>query len=292
MDLGEHQLFLTTVERGSITAAADELGISRPTLSRKLASLEQRLGLALLHRTTRRLSLTPAGRRLYEELRPLLDEVSRVEAAITEERDEVSGRLRVSAPPVLGPELGRVLLDLQRTHPRLAVELVTDIRWAELRSDGIDVAVRAGRIQDRDLVHRRLGSADVSALASPGYLARHGTPATVEELASHRLLRGHAADGSPQRSWPLRDGGRLSVDGDFVSNDQRVLLEAALADGGVALLSEVSGGEALADGRLERVLPAEIGAELFLHAVFARRTLQPARLKVFVDALVTSFADR
>lgn len=291
-DLGEYLLFATTVELGSITAAATALGLSRPTLSRRLAALEERLGLALLHRTTRRLAPTPAGRRLYDRMRPLLEEMRHVEAQLVEERDAVTGRLRVSAPPVLAPELARLLVGLRREHPGLEVDLVADIRWVDLRTDAIDVAVRAGRIRDRDLVQRRLATADVSAVASPGYLARRRAPAQVEELAAHALLRGHGPDGAPQSWWPLRNGERVAVSGGFTSNDQLALREAALADGGVALLSEVEGEAALADGRLVRVLPEVLGTPIRLHAVYARRRLQPARVRVFVEALVTWFADR
>ncbi|MEZ4335266.1 MAG: LysR family transcriptional regulator [Sandaracinaceae bacterium] len=291
-DLGEYLLFATTLELGSITAAAAALELSRPTLSRRLAALEERLGLALLHRTTRRLSPTPAGRRLYDQMRPLLEEMRRIETQLVEERDAVTGRLRVSAPPVLAPELARLLVALRREHPALEIELVGDIRWADLRSDAIDVAVRAGRIQDRELVQRRLTTADVSAVAAPGYLARRRAPSTLEELSTHELLRGHGPDGHPQAWWPLRNGERVAVSGGFTSNDQLALREAALADGGIALLSEVESEAALVDGRLVRILPELLGTPLRLHAVYARRRLQPARVRIFVEALVAWFADR
>jgi len=292
VSLADYQLFVAIVEAGSITSAARALGVSRPTLSRRLSALEERLGLALLHRSTRRIAPTAAGQKLFERMRPLLADVARVEALVAEERDEVTGRLRVSVPPVIAPEVARVLVGLQRTHPRLAVDLQADIRWADLRSDRVDVALRAGRVEDPDLVQRRIGVADVSAVASPEYLARSGAPADVEALAQHTLLRGESPDGSAQASWPLRDGGRLPVDGTFVTNDQVSLREAALAGAGIALLSEVSSARALADGALVRVLPDRLGTQLRLHAVFARRTLQPARVRVFVDALVRWFDER
>ena len=288
-----YQAFAVTVAEGSITAAAGVLGLSRPTLSRQLAALEARLGLALLHRSTRQVRPTPAGQRLYAQLQPLLADLARVEAGMQEERDEVTGLLRASVPPVIAPDIGRMVVGLLQEHPRLQVELLADIRWAELRADGVEVAVRAGRHPDPSLIQRRLGVSDVSAVASPGYLARHGAPADAAALAGgHRLLRGHSADGLPQRWWPLRDGGRLPVDGAFASNDQLVLREAALADGGIALLSEASSAPFLADGRLVRVLPGEVGTHLRLHAVFVRRTLQPARVRVFVEALARWYAAR
>ncbi|MEQ9080655.1 MAG: LysR family transcriptional regulator [Sandaracinaceae bacterium] len=292
MDLGEHQLFVATVDHGSITAAAASLGVSRPTLSRRLSALEARLGLALLHRSTRSLTLTPAGRRLYERVKPLIEDVARAEAQLLEERDEVTGRLTVSAPPVLAPELSAVLVRLQRLHPALHVHLTTSVRWVDLRAEGIDVAVRAGRLHDPELVHRRLGYGDVSAVASPGYLEPRGAPADVDALSEHALLMGAAPEGGPQRWWPRRDGERVPVDGRFHSDDQAALLEAAIAGAGIAMLSELTAAAPLADGRLVRVLPEILGARIAVHAVFTRRTLQPARVRALVDALARWFAER
>ncbi|MCB9792460.1 MAG: LysR family transcriptional regulator [Alphaproteobacteria bacterium] len=286
MDLDLYRGFLRAVEQGSITAAARSLGVSRPTLSRQISALEEELGLALLHRSTRTLTLTPSGRQLVEALRPLVQELERLEGRLKAQRDEASGLLRVSAPPVLAPALSLLLLELRRAHPDLRVELDADIRWVELRSDDVDVAVRAGRLRDPDLVQRSLGSADISALASPDYLARRAPPRSAAELSEHVLLLGQGQDGHPQAAWPLREGGYVAVDSGFCCNDQRALLEAALAGEGLALLSTVTAGPALAEGRLLRVLPAELGTRLPLHAVYARRKLQPARVRVFVDALV------
>ncbi len=288
--LDDYQLLVRTIELGSITAAAEALGLSRPTLSRRLAALEERLGVALLHRTTRRLTPTPAGRRMFERMRPLLEDMARVEALIVEERDEVRGRLRVSVPPVIAIPIAEVVVQLQREHPQLSVELVADLGWANLREDEVDVALRAGRLHDPELIQRRLITAEVSAVASPAYLARRGTPSRLDELAAHTLLRGYVPEGTPQPSWPLRDGGRLSVDGNFATNDQLTLRALALAGEGIALLSEVTSGSDLRAGRLLRVLPNELGTRLRLHAVFARKARQPARIRVFVDALVRRFA--
>jgi len=291
-DPEHYQAFVLAVERESITGAAKLLGVSRPTLSRRLSALEERLGLALLHRSTRRVSPTPAGRRLYERVQPLLRDLARAEQALLEERDEVQGLLRVSVPPVIAPDLSPVLVHLLSRHPKLEIELTTEVRWAQLRSDGVEVALRVGRVGDPELIQRRLGATEVSAVASPAYLEERGTPADLGALADHRLLRGHDASGLAQRNWPLREGGRLPVSGPFTSNDQRVLLEAAKAGAGVALVSDFNARRALHEGRLVRVLPALLGTTLKIHAVLARRTMQPARVGAFVDALVSWFEDR
>ncbi len=286
MDLNAYRAFALAVEHGTITDAAAALGVSRPTLSRQLASLEERLGLALLHRTTRRVRPTPRGRQLYEQLRPILDDVDNIETRLHEERREPSGWLRVSVPPVIATDIFPTLDALRSRYPKLRIELIADIRWADLHSDQVDVAVRAGRIGDPSLVQRRLGARDVYAVASPEYLDTHGRPQTTADLASHVLLRGKGPSGETQSGWPLWSGGHVRVDGPFVSNDQRVLLRGAVLGHGIAIVSDVSAGEHVRSGRLERVLPTLVGTRLVLHAVFARRTLQPASVRVCIDALV------
>lgn len=286
MDLNAYRAFVLAVERGTITDAATELGVSRPTLSRQLAALEERLGLALLHRTTRQVKVTPRGRRLYEQVRPLIDGVDGIEARLQEERAEPVGWLRVSVPPIIATDILPTLEGLRRAHPRLSVEILGEVRWADLHADRVDVAVRAGRIGDASLVRRRLGARDVYAVASPQYVELHGTPSSLDALKSHDLLRGHDPHGDAVTSWPTWTGGRVAVDGRFVSNDHRVLMEAALSGAGIALLSDVTAGRHVEAGRLVRVLPQDVGVELMLHAVFARRTLQPAAVRACIDALV------
>lgn len=286
VDLDGYRAFVRTVEAGTITAAAQALGIARPTLSRQLAALEEQLGLALLARTTRSVTPTPAGRRLYAEAAAHVDAIAGIARRLRDERQTVSGRLRVSAPPVLGPAMARLLVELQAEHPALDVELSTDVRHVDLRAEGIDVAVRAGRVGDPELVQRRLGRSRVGAFASPGYLAGAGAPADLDALTEHTLLRGVDRAGRPQAWWPLYDGGRIAVDGRFCSDDQRALLDAALAGGGVALLSAVTADGPTLRGDLVPVLPVILGAPLDLYAVTTRRTLQPARIGAFVEAAV------
>jgi DNA-binding transcriptional LysR family regulator len=286
MDLNLYRAFVASVDHGSITAAATLLGLTRPTLSRQLSALEDQVGFALLLRSTRRVQPTPAGRRLYARVQPMVRELEGVEAGLREERDDVSGVLRVSVPPVIAPDIGGALMDLARQHRRLRVELFADERWADLREDGVEIAVRAGRLKDPSLVRRKLGSRLVSAVASPSYLARHGHVASVDALAAHVLLRGHGPDGAPQRWWPSRTGGRIPVDGGFVCNDQRTLVQLALEGHGISLASDVSAGRAVDEGLLQRVLPEHVGTQLLLHAVYNQSPRQPPRVRVALEALV------
>ncbi|MEZ4316168.1 MAG: LysR family transcriptional regulator [Myxococcota bacterium] len=284
MDLVACQLFVTTVDAGSITAAARQLGLSRPTLSRRLTALEAELGLALLHRTTRTLTPTPTGLGLYRQLQPLLREVEGVAEALRAERDGVVGRLVVSVPPAVADEVAALVVHLLGLHPGLEVELRSEVRVTDLRDSDVEVALRAGRLDDPDLIQRLVGSRLVRAVATPAYLRAHGTPRTPEELGQHALLIGLHPDGTPRTAWPLLDGTRVPVAGRLRTADQNATLAACLADGGIALLTEPTYGAPVRAGQLELVLPERVGATIELHAVFARRTLQPARVRAFVEA--------
>ncbi|MCB9692899.1 MAG: LysR family transcriptional regulator [Alphaproteobacteria bacterium] len=289
MDLVAFQAFVSAVDHGTITGAAAALGLSRPTVSRRLADLEASLGLALLHRTTRRVRPTAAGRQLYARVRPLLDAVEDGVEALVAERDGVVGRLVVSVPPPIAREVAALAVRLTREHPALEVELRAEVGLADLRTDQVEVALRAGRLEDPDLVQRRLARRAVRAVATPAYLAAHGRPTQPEELADHTLLEGLHPNGTRRGSWPLQDGRRVAVAGRFRTSEEAALLEAVLQHGGIALLSEVTYARPLAEGRVELVLPEVVGTTLDLHAVFARRSLQPARVRAFVDAAVAWF---
>ncbi|TNE84632.1 MAG: LysR family transcriptional regulator [Deltaproteobacteria bacterium] len=291
MDLIACRYFVETVRAGTITDAARSLGLSRPTLSRRLTALEEELGLALLHRTTRAVRPTRAGQRLYDRLVPVLSDLDGIEASLHEERDEVAGRLVVSVPPPMAPEVARLLVQLRDAHPLLEVDLRVEGRLVDLR-DEVEVALRAGPSPDADVVQRVLARSPIRAVASPAYLDAHGMPAELPDLAHHTLLLGRRADGPLRDTWPLRSGERLPVRGRFASDDQRALLHAAIAGAGIALMSEVTYREALAAGQLALVLEDQLGTELPLYAVFAQRSRQPARIRAFVDAAASHFERR
>lgn len=285
-DLDGYLAFVRTIDEGSIAAAARALGLSRPAVSRQIAALEAQLGVALIERGGHSAGPTPTGLRVHAEAAPHVEALARLQQRLIDSRDSVEGRLRIAAPPVLGPMLARVLVELQTRHPALEIELLTEVRHVDLRAEGVEVAVRAGRIGDPELIQRRLGRSRVGAFAAPDYIARRGRPAGVDGLVEHARLRGVDRAGRPQRYWPLYDGGRVAVQGPFCSNDQRALLDAARAGGGIALLSAVTADDPCRRHELVPVLPLEVGAPLDLFAVTTRRTLQPARVRACVEALV------
>ncbi len=288
-ELQNYEAFAAVVRTGNITSAAHQLAVPRATVSRALARLEADLGVSLLNRTTRRVSATPAGHDLYERVAPLLDEWTAIEAGIQEASHQVRGTVRVSAIPLLMPAMAPVCSAVRAAHPHLHLELVANVRLVDLRSEGFDLAIWAGDVRDPDLVARRLVVGHVGLVASPAYLERRGTPRTVGELASHELIRGHNARNQPRQWWPLVDGGRVRVDGHLVSNDHALIRAAALAGEGIALMTDVNVERSLAEGRLVRVLPADIGTDADVWVITAQRALLPARVRVFIDALLACF---
>ena len=284
-----YRAFCLAVETGTITDAAAALALPRPTVSRQLARLEEDLGVALLHRTTRRVTPTAAGQRLYERVGPLLDQWASLEDDVRRDADLVRGSVRVSVTPVAAALLLPAVQRLRRNHPELTVELVSRIYLPDLRSEGFDAAVWAGEPRDPELISRTLTVGHVGLVASPAYLERFGVPASVEALEQHRLLRGHSGSARPRVWWPLRSGGRVRVGGTFVCNSGPLLRAAALAGEGICLLADLQAGEALEDGRLVRVLETEVGTDAALRLLTTRRTLIPARLRAFIDETVASF---
>lgn len=284
-----YQSFVAVVKHGSITAAARDLGLPRPTLSRHLSKLEAELGIVLLHRTTRRVWVTAAGQHLFDRVGPLLEGIEATEEAVTSEAAEAIGVVRVSVLPVLAPHVAPVIAHLVRTHPRLQIEAVMNVRLVDLRSEGFDVAIWAGEPRDPELIVRTLSTGRVGLVATPAYLDEHGRPETLEDLADHTLLRGHDGTGRPRRYWPLFAGGKIEVGGPVVTNDAPLLRASVLTGLGIALLSDLSCGDALRDGRLERVLPDRVGRTATVRTITAQRHA-PTRVRVFLDAMATHFA--
>ncbi len=286
-----YECFVAVVDAGSITDAARVLGLPRETLSRRLQRLEDRLGVRLLHRSTRSLSLTTAGQTLYDRARPLVVAAREAEAAVRQGDDVPRGLLRVTVPPASRVDYwGELLLTFARRWPEVSMEVVAGSQHFDLVSQGFDVAVRAGVVRDPGLVCRRLRTVDLRAVASKAYLDRMGRPHTTEELSSHALLLGMDGEGRVTRTWPQLDGGTVEVRGRFSANDLALLLRAVREGDGIALLPARFVAADIASGALEHVLPCSIGAEASLTVVFVERQLMPAKVRAFVDHVVDWFA--
>lgn len=275
--------FAVAVESGSFSAAARAIGTSPSGVSKGVARLEQRVGAKLFQRSTRALSLTQEGAAYYDRIAPLLralDEASDV----VQPAGIAQGMLRVSAPG----DLGRILLEpvvgkfLPR-HPRLKLEMNFADRHVDLIREGYDIAIRAGRVADSDLTARRLAALPLVLVASPDYLARRGTPDTIDALRSHAHVR-YILGG---KAFPIRfvDGTVLNPDGVFDADNSVALRIAALGDLGVIQILRLFVQGDIDAGRLVPVLPLQPLPLVTVSALHAFGRQAPARARLFIEFL-------
>jgi DNA-binding transcriptional LysR family regulator len=286
LETSELLAFARTVDSKSLSRAAAELGVPRATIGRRLARLEERLGTRLLRRTTRSLALTDAGAALYRHARIVLEALASAEASVRRSDDVVRGDLRVSVPPMLNASFFNMLCTYAERFPEVRLHVHSTTQHADLLRDGYDVAIRATSELEPGLTARTLARMPLLAVASPAYLAAHGTPRTHRELREHRCLMGFARGETPQTHWPFPAGGKLHVEGAFFSNEVPLLLDAALRGLGIALLPLLVVYEALQAGRLVHVLDGVIGADSRVAVVFLEREFVPPHVRAFVDAVV------
>lgn len=263
------RVFVQVMESGSFTAAADKLGLSKQFVSRRLMQLEERLGVRLLNRSTRRLDVTPLGQAYYEAALRLLGEVRHVEESLSGDSDEPRGTVRLSAPLSFAMEhLGTLLPAFLARYPEVAVEVDLSDRSVDLLAEGYDLALRIGVLEDSSLIARTIASIDRVYCASPDYLARRGTPLLPEDLRAHECLPyGH----SRQVQWRFRQAGRetlLNVSGRMRVNNGELLREAAIGGLGVTWLPHFIVRAALAQGHLVEVLAAFKSEPLTLSALY------------------------
>lgn len=283
MALDEYEAFVAVVEQGSISAAARVLGVPRPTVSRRLTRLEERLGERLVVRGRESVP-TRVGRELLERVAGPMAQIGAAEQALQEQASTPSGLLRVALSPQMALALAPMLPSFRERYPAVRLDLRTEGRFVDLTAGGFDVALRGGVLRQPDLVQRRLFTLRAGLYAHPDYVARNGQPRGPEELSSHRLLRAHGARGEPRTRWPLRTGGSIGVDGAFTTDD-RTLLRAAVMQGlGIGLLTHLP----VLPPELVPVCPA-VGAEVGVFVVYPDRELLPPRTRAFVDAVVAWF---
>lgn len=291
--LDGYRLFVRVVETGSFSSAARDLGVTQPTVTRHVAALEERLGVRLVNRNTRRLSLTEAGRLYYDRSKALLDLVAETENLAVDERTALRGKLRIATSVAFGRRVVvPLILSFMRGHPEIEVDLRCDDTYIDLVAQGIDVSVRLGRLADSSLAARALGFNPWAMVASPDYLKRRGTPAVPKDLERHDVLVYSSVHGDDHLHFQHAKQGRVSVRvrGPFRSNNLSSLLAAARDGIGIAALPLYVAGTSLAQGRLERVVNEYELPGQEIHAVFPSPKLLPSRVSAFVDHLKGHFA--
>lgn len=283
------QQFVVTAEAGSLTRAATRLGCTEPTLSKRLSYLESQLGARLLVRGAKGVRLTEAGRRYAEACSRLLAGLREVEADVAEHRSGLRGQLRVYLPVTLGEgPLTRMAVAFQRQYPEVTLALALQDGWVDLPSTGADLAIRVGAVLDTSVVVRNLGGFELVLVASPGYLAKAGTPRTVEALAEHLYLR---VGGEDEESLLTPEGPRsFRVHTPLTFNNPRAVLTAALEGAGVARLARYLVDAPVREGRLLEVLPGAAPAPIPVCAVYLPSRYPVEKVRLFVRFLGEALA--
>jgi DNA-binding transcriptional LysR family regulator len=289
------EVFARVVEAGSFAGAAERLGLSRGAASKHIMQLEARIGVQLLNRTTRRLSLTEEGRAYYERCLRILADVEEAEREAGEATGKPRGTLRLSAPVSFGLlHLGSAVHEFAQINPAVRVELSLDDRVADLVKEGFDAAIRIGRLADSSLVGRRLCGTRLVVAAAPGYWHERGKPAAPAALAGHACLHYTLQSGGAEWRFRDRSGGEhvVRAAGPLAANNGDVLRAAALAGAGVALLPDFIIGPDLQSGALESVLDEYAAPKFGVHVVYPPSRQVPLKLRAWVDFLAARFAPR
>lgn len=286
-NLADIAVFVKVVERGGFSRAAQDLDLSRSVVSKYVSRLEERLGARLLQRTTRRIALTEAGSALFEQSRLALERLQEAQASASRYQAAPRGRLAVSAPVAFGVlHLGPWLPEFLEAHPGITLDLRLEDRFVNLVAEGFDMAVRVGALGDSSLVARRIAPTRQVLVASPAYVARHGSPAQPGDLAAHNcFVYTYAPSGNV---WRFSRGGRevaVAVNGNLRLNNGLLDREAALRGAGIALLPSFYVGADIRAGALVRLLPEWRPPELGVYAVHPHRRHVPPKVRAFVDFL-------
>ena len=299
----EMQVFAAVVDAGSFVRAAQSLQVSKTAVSRLVADLEARLGTRLLHRTTRRLSLTPEGEVFHERCRQLLDGVAEAEAELSSHVGEAVGQLRLNVPVSFGLlHLAPLWPAFMARHPKVVLDVTLSDRMVDLVDEGYDLAVRISRLQASSLVSRQLTTTRMVLCASPEYLRRHGAPQHPSELAHHAVIAYSLLSTGDQWVFESPSGtdsathseGTISVKVTprMRTNSGDTCCAAAVQHQGIVLQPTFLVGRHLASGELVEVLPQYRSLELGVYAVYPSRKHLTPKVRVLIDFLVESFRVR
>ena len=284
--VGEMQVFLRVVEAGSFSEAARLLLMTPSTVSKLIGRIEARLGVRLLERSTRRLSLTAEGQVYYEKSLALLAELDEVERELSRGAASAGGTIRVNASVAFGVlGLEPLLPEFWETHPNIVVDLSLSDEMVDLYLDRTDVAFRVGSLQDSTMMARRMGIARRKIVAAPRYLERRGVPMSSDDLAGHNCLGFNFRRAAPV--WPLKESGRIidrALNGSLLANNGETVRRMAIAGVGLARLGDYHVRDDIASGRLVEVLSAAVeGDDEQIHAIYLGGPRLPHRVRVFLD---------
>jgi DNA-binding transcriptional LysR family regulator len=293
--LTEMEAFATVVDQGGFTDAARKMGISKSAVSKHISALEARLGARLLNRTTRRVSPTEIGLAYYERARRVLTDAGEADALVTSMQAAPSGVLRVSVATDFGVNhLSPVIGDFLQEFPDITVNMVLNNRYVELISEGFDMAVRIGELEDSSLRARKLTETCKRMIAAPSYFAQYGRPRSIDDLNDHKLL--HYTNQASGAVWritaPSGEKRQVRTAGWLTVNDGQSLLNACVAGLGIAYLPAFLYHDAMARGLVEDAIP-DLPVEVQgIYAVYPPGRFTQPKVRAFIDFLVAAFADK
>ncbi|EPX77671.1 LysR family transcriptional regulator [Litoreibacter arenae] len=293
--LTEMEAFATVVDQGGFTDAARKMGISKSAVSKHVSSLETRLGARLLNRTTRRVSPTEIGLAYYDRARRVLNDAGEADALVSSMQSAPSGLLRISVATDFGvnhmsPILGDFLVD----YPDITVNMVLNNRFVELISEGFDLAIRIGEMEDSSLRARKLTETTKRLIAAPGYFKQFGRPEKIDDLNNHKLL--HYSNQSAGNVWkltaPSGEKRQVRTQGWLTVNDGQSLLNACVSGLGIAYLPSFLYADALRAGLVEEVMPDLPKETQGIYAVYPPGRYTQPKVRTFIDFLVEAFKEK
>jgi DNA-binding transcriptional LysR family regulator len=293
--LTEMEAFATVVDQGGFTDAAKKMGISKSAVSKHVSSLETRLGARLLNRTTRRVSPTEIGLAYYDRARRVLNDAGEADALVTAMQSAPSGLLRVSVATDFGVNhLSPILGSFLHSYPDITVNMVLNNRYVELISEGFDMAIRVGELEDSSLRARKLTETTKRMIASPDYFKRFGRPERIDDLNDHKLL--HYSNQAAGNVWkitaPSGEVRQVRTAGSLTVNDGQSLLNAAIGGLGIAYLPSFLYAEPMRRGLLEDAIPDLPEETQGIYAIYPPGRYTQPKVRAFIDFLVDQFRDK
>lgn len=296
MDFNEVAIFIQVVQEGSFSQAARKLGMPNSTVSAKVSSLEKRLGVTLIQRTTRKLNITPAGVTYFKRCIQGMEEIKAAEAEIANAQGEPQGLLRLTAPSELGSSiLPSIISQYSKKYPKAKVELLLTDRRVDLLSENVDLAIRAGELKDSSLIAKRVGTIYFAPFASPKYLKSKGTPLHPKELRNHSCLQFTPIGVDEWKMTGPKGSLNVTVPGKILINDMLALKKMAMSDDGITFLPTYFCYHEVQSGKLVRILPEWRSHLTPIHFVYPAQRFVTPKLSAFIalaaDIVKKSFED-
>lgn len=293
--LDDVSVFVKVVDSGSFTDAAEQLELSRSVISKYVSRLEQRLGVRLLHRTTRRLSLTEAGQLFYQHSKAGLAQLDQAMELVSGLSEQPTGTIRLNVPMSFGVlHIAPLLAEFMGRYPQVQVDMHLDDRIVDMVDAGYDLSIRVASLADSSLVARKLAEVKHAVVAAPGYLRQEGEPQLPEELINHNVLLYRYQESASEWTFDQADGRRVSVSvsGTLRINNSLAIREAVLAGSGIARMPLFVVQDDIQAGRLVALFEDSELLELGAWAVYPDRESLPAKVRVLVDYLAEKLPDR